>query len=461
MIERLRAVLFPLFVSVFAKEEIVTPTLKRSRPFPRATTAVTRRGHLLPGVCLLVAILVSFFSPSTVRAQKADLSRLVVVGDSLSAGFQNGSLLDSQQVHGYANLVAQQAGANLRLPLIAPPGIPNVLTLVSPGPPPIIVPAPGTSAGRENPFLQTFDLAVPGANLHDALFARPNFPIDDLTDLILGLPGLLAVPPVSLSQVEWAGALQPTTVVVWMGNNDALGAVVNADPSLLTPVAQFQRDYHALMEQLTASGATVVVANIPGVTVVPFLTSAQEVAAEVGLPLSVIGPILGIGPGDFVTPDAFPLIVAILSNPLLGPLPNSVVLRAAQIAQIQEAVGAYNAAIAAEASAHGAALVDIHESLSRIQSDGLVVNGQRLTAGFLGGVFSLDGVHPTNTGYAVVGNEFIKALNRDFAAGVPPVSVALVAQSDPLVLRGVGHPASALGHIDPAMVKSLRQVLGH
>jgi len=116
MIERLRAVLFPLFVSVFAKEEIVTPTLKRSRPFPRATTAVTRRGHLLLGVCLLVAILVSFFSPSTVRAQKADLSRLVVVGDSLSAGFQNGSLLDSQQVHGYANLVAQQAGANLRLP---------------------------------------------------------------------------------------------------------------------------------------------------------------------------------------------------------------------------------------------------------------------------------------------------------------------------------------------------------
>jgi len=30
MIERLRAVLFPLFVSVFAKEEIVTPTLARA-----------------------------------------------------------------------------------------------------------------------------------------------------------------------------------------------------------------------------------------------------------------------------------------------------------------------------------------------------------------------------------------------------------------------------------------------
>src|SRR3989442_1441467 len=73
-------------------------------------------------------------------AQKqADLSRLVVVGDSLSAGFQNGSLFDVQQTHGYASLVANQAGTLLPLPLIAAPGIPNVLTLVSVGPPPVIV----------------------------------------------------------------------------------------------------------------------------------------------------------------------------------------------------------------------------------------------------------------------------------------------------------------------------------
>ena len=56
--------------------------------------------------------------------QEADLSRLVVVGDSLSAGFQNGSLLGSQQVNGYASLLANQAGVDLPLPLIAAPGIP-------------------------------------------------------------------------------------------------------------------------------------------------------------------------------------------------------------------------------------------------------------------------------------------------------------------------------------------------
>ena len=42
--------------------------------------------------------------------QPADLSRLVVVGDSLSAGVQNISLAKSQQIHGFANLIAEQAG---------------------------------------------------------------------------------------------------------------------------------------------------------------------------------------------------------------------------------------------------------------------------------------------------------------------------------------------------------------
>src|SRR5215831_20819188 len=103
------------------------------------------------------------------KASRADVSRLVVVGDSLSAGFQNGSLLGAQQVHGYASLVAQQAGVELPLPEIAYPGIPNVLSLVDPGPPPLIVEAGGVSTGRVDPLVQPFNLAVPAARVSDAL----------------------------------------------------------------------------------------------------------------------------------------------------------------------------------------------------------------------------------------------------------------------------------------------------
>jgi lysophospholipase L1-like esterase len=389
------------------------------------------------------------------RVPQADLSRLVVVGDSLSAGFQNGSLLDSQQVHGYASVVAAQAGTPLVFPLIAPPGIPNVLELVSPGPPPIIIPAPGTSTGRDDPAVQVTDLAVPGANLHDVLDTRPSFPIDDFTDLILGLPGLFG--SVSLSQLEWAEALHPTTLILWVGNNDALGPALAADPALLTPVPIFRADFKTLMKRLAATGATIVVANVPDVTAVPALTPAEEIAEAVGLPISVIDAILGIGPGDLVTPQGIALIPAILANPSLGPLPASVVLTKAGASQIRAAVDAYNEIIATETFANGGALVDIHSLNERAGAHGRRVNGRLLTTEFLGGLFSLDGIHPTNTGYAILANAFIKTLNREFAAGMPPISVEQVAKTDPLILPVI-EPPDLKTHVDPATADAMRDL---
>src|SRR5580698_10784339 len=73
-----------------------------------------------------------------------NFSNTVFLGDSLTAGYQSGSLLDTQQVHGWAQLVAGQANFNITLPLIAPPGAPSVLQLISAGPPPVIITSPGT-----------------------------------------------------------------------------------------------------------------------------------------------------------------------------------------------------------------------------------------------------------------------------------------------------------------------------
>ena len=63
----------------------------------------------------------------------ADFSKTVFVGDWLTAGFQNGSLLDTQQPHGWAPLVAAQAKFSIRQPLIAAPGVPAVLNWVASG----------------------------------------------------------------------------------------------------------------------------------------------------------------------------------------------------------------------------------------------------------------------------------------------------------------------------------------
>jgi phospholipase/lecithinase/hemolysin len=260
--------------------------------------------------------------------------------------------------------------------------------------------------------------------------------------------------------VEWAEALAPTTVFVWLGNNDALRPATNGDASLLTPLTDFQAAYAEVMSRLSATGATLVVANIPDIASIPFLTSAEKVAESVGVPLSIIGPALGIGPGDFVIPDAFPHIAAILHGLEPGPLAANLVLDAGEVATIRAAVSNYNAFIAAQASAHGAALVDIHALVDELRDKGLVAGGQRLTIDFLGGLFSLDGIHPTNTGYALIANKFIHALNTQFAAGIPAVSLEQIKKSDPLVLAGVGHPASALGHVSAETAASVRNVIG-
>jgi hypothetical protein len=216
-----------------------------------------------------------------------------------------------------------------------------------------------------------------------------------------------------------------------------------------------------MMRRMSATGARLVVANIPDVTVIPYLTSAEDVAARIGLPLGLVGPALGLRAGDYVIPDAFPLIGAILTGVISGPLPPGVVLDAEEVATIRAATATFNAIIAEQARLHGAALVDMHGWLNSIKAQGLVLGGQRLTAEFLGGIFSLDGFHPSNTGAAGAANEFIRALNTHFAAGIPPVNLREVQRNDPLVLPGVGHPASALGGVDPETAGLLRAVFKH
>ena len=57
------------------------------------------------------------------------------------------------------------------------------------------------------------------------------------------------------------------------------------------------------------------------------------------------------------------------------------------------------------ASATGAAFVDINGFFHEVATEGFDVAGVTYTTDFLtGGTFSMDGVHPTPTGYAVTAN---------------------------------------------------------
>jgi hypothetical protein len=79
--------------------------------------------------------------------------------------------------------------------------------------------------------------------------------------------------------------------------------------------------------------------------------------------------------------------------------------------------------------------VDVNSLFKTLSANGYTLgNNKHLTTGFLGGLFSLDGIHPTNTGYAILANETIKTMNTKFNMKIPLVSVDTVASTDPLIL---------------------------
>ena len=58
-------------------------------------------------------------------------------------------------------------------------------------------------------------------------------------------------------------------------------------------------------------------------------------------------------------------------------------------------------------------VVDANGILNDIHDHGLHYAGTEITTDFItGGLFSLDGVHPTSKGYGVIANEFIEVINR-------------------------------------------------
>ena len=437
----------------------------------------SRQSRKAPSTGLAVWVLTFALSGAAIPAQGAsgaDLSRLVIAGDSLSAGYQNSQLLEAGQKAGYANLVATQARVDLHLPLVLTPGFPQVQAI------------PGTFVTITGidplvaPWIidrQTQDLAVPGYTLQafvglpapcfptsfmpPATLQAP-FPIEFMASQILN-PGCRAT---GATQLALAAGLKPSTAIMWIGSNDVLFPLLfGISP---TKTADFAGMYLLAISTMAHSSKKLVVATIPDVTLLPYLTSVPDLAAILGLPPGVPAA-LGLQPGDKVTPYAFPLIAAALVDP--QPLPEvmpdptsptgfvPVVVRAKQLSAIRQAVLTYNAVIYTGALLTGATVVDINSLVNQLAANGVMINGHPLTTAFMGGLFSLDGVHPTNTGYALIANEFIKTMNRRLNTQIPPVSVEQVAATDPLLAP----PAAATTqlHVSGAMADSLRGAFAH
>lgn len=99
------------------------------------------------------------------------------------------------------------------------------------------------------------------------------------------------------------------------------------------------------------------------------------------------------------------------------PMQDNTTLTASETAEVKTATDAYNATILALATSNGLAFVDANAILSQVANGGLVVNGYTMTSTYVtGNAFSLDGVHPSSRGYALIANKFLEAINTTYGS---------------------------------------------
>ena len=280
---------------------------------------------------------------------------------------------------------------------------------------------------------------MPGHTLYQLLHAAP-VPVpatgtDLMTNLVLGTPS-----GTSGTQVQQALARQPSLIYLWVGGDDALPALPTGDPMQMTPVSTFTAEFADVLAALGTSHARLVVANVPDVTKIPYMTSATALldlfSKVTGFPSFLFSDVLHIYPGDLVNAQGITDLEADLMKAenfeLPPPLPASDILTAANVAIVQNTIDGYNAAIAKQVAAAGGTVVDMHTLINNWAANGITINGYAATMNFLGGVFGIDGIHPTNTGYALLANQFITATNSALGTAVAPVNVSAVAAKDPL-----------------------------
>ncbi len=456
---------------------------------------------------------------ANVSAGDLDLSRYVALGDSLTAGFSDGSLFRDGQTNSLpnilANLFARAGGGSFDQPIVAD-NLGGLVDLVTPA--------------RNQPTRLV--LTINNGNFSP--IRQSGTPTTDVADVQVGPFNNLGVPGATSFQLPFAGfgssagnpfferfASSPATSVVadavaqtptffslWIGNNDILGyatsggvgTVGGTTPPFastdITNPAVFAGSFSGIVNALTANGTNDVrgvlvnipaVADIPFFTTVPFnaipLDSASAAAANAafaGYNAALQAAAAGVAPfpSAVITADeatrrtinfvegqnavlildemltdltsASPALlnfrqataddaILLTSSSLLGtlrtpgdpttvigvgsPLLDAEVLTEDEIALIESARTSYNATISGLASGSAnLALYDAAADLTELRTTGILVgdNPVPLTSSFIsGGAFSLDGVHPTATGYAVLANGIIDVLNAEFNATLP------------------------------------------
>ena len=101
----------------------------------------------------------------------------------------------------------------------------------------------------------------------------------------------------------------------------------------------------------------------------------------------------------------------------------AVCIIASEVSAITAATAAYNSKLKTAAETNGLAFVDANAFL-KSAIKGITFNGVNVSTTFVtGGAFSLDGVHLTPLGNALLANQFILSINARYGSTLPQLDV--------------------------------------
>ncbi len=390
-----------------------------------------------------------------------DFGAYAAIGNSLTAGFQSGAWGNPDHIeYSFPNQLARALGIeNFDQVALGGTGLASVTVDGAPvGNQVLNFDASGNSSVSYSPIdsLALFTLQTVGA---DISFAAPrNFGIPGITLLGATQP-LTAVQPLipyagaymnatsaSLSQIDLvAQQANADFITLWLGNNDVLGFVTAggvpaafggqdiSDATLFSGAYAYALNAFATTEYIVAL-------NIPDINSIPYVTYPNAVLGSLGVTqlmgTDLAGNTVPVDLSqDFVLLSALSTLQAdLLDNGAQDtPLGPQYVLDASEAAAAQAAVDEFNTRIAAtidqfntgrQGNQSPILLVDMNSFFSEVTQNGVMAGGNTLTTTYAtGGLFSLDGIHPSSLGYAVVANKVIETMNEGWGRSIEPIDL--------------------------------------
>ena len=376
--------------------------------------------------------------------------RVVALGASLTQGVQGGVPSHRGHLMSPSAQLARVLGVHHPLPILVDPLLPQIAVTDLGDAPACEVPDVAgwvTSAAtgvlttytdpesgefsyaltRLDPELDPYNVGVGNMNLsHYVDGAQNDFVLRFLGHLTYE-PNAGIADPLSETPLERVEALEPSMVLLAdTYGNDVIGAVVSGSSLKLSRVTDpelFEPKAVELFERLAATGAEVFVATLPDPDVLP-------AAAEKRAGVARAARAEALEAGDDA--DAAEQLAVDEFDDVLE--------------QIVERADELRGIVVREVNRHpNVHIVDLHGILDGIRTDGLDVGSDVLFPQKLGGLVSTDGVHFSDTGYALVANAFLETIEQELSLELPRVDLASVYASDPYAIPSLTTPS-----FDPA-----------